>query len=565
MPKTGVSRGDWRRRMRGAFAWLGACSVVAACSTADRGISPAATRRPTTVDWWVTTPDSSQRLAAQPSLALVSSEGKRAGGGAANADSAAGADSSAVIARIDVDADSTFQSIVGFGAALTDASAWLLHTALGDSARAALMRELFGRDSTARHAGIGLSFVRVTIGASDFSRSHYSLDDLPAGAPPGARDDSLAHYSFAPVREHVLPLLQQARALNPSLSVMATPWSAPAWMKSTHSLIQGTLRPDAYPAFAAYLGRVVADFDASGVPVAFLSVQNEPHFEPADYPGMRFPPEARADFLAHHLGPLLASRNSATRVLDWDHNWDQPESPLAVLGDSAARPFVAGVAWHCYGGDVSAQSTVHDAYPDKDAYFTECAGGEWAPDWGDNLRWNTRTLIIGATRNWARGVVLWNLALDEHHGPHTGGCNDCRGVLAIDTRSGTVSRNPEYYALAHASRFVRPGAWRIASTSPAGDLESVAFRNADDSSRVLLVVNLAKAPRMLQVREAHAGTCRARLPCANPRGSSGDVPLVLTSPRSASGRYFFRCFPSARPLTGGDAGPTPSGSKCFFP
>ncbi len=477
------------RRLGASLVMLAAAVGVAACTSGDSR-SSAASRRRDTVEWWLTTPDTTARLAAQPALAFAS-----------DADSSGRADS-APATQIDVAPDSTFQSIVGFGAALTDASSWLLHTALGDSARATLMQELFGRTESGAHPGVGFGFVRVTIGASDFSRSHYSLDDLPAGSPPAARDDSLAHYSFAPVREHVLPMLLEARALNPQLTVMATPWSAPAWMKSTHSLVQGTLRPDAYPAFAAYLSRVVSDFDLAGVPIAFLSVQNEPHFEPADYPGMRFEPSARADFVAHHLGPVLASRNPGTKLLDWDHNWDQPESPLAVLGDSAARPFVAGVAWHCYGGDVSAQSTVHDAYPDKDAYFTECAGGEWAPNWGDNLRWNTRTLVIGATRNWARGVVLWNLALDENHGPHTGGCNDCRGVLTIDTRTGEVTRNPEYYALAHASRFVRMGALRIASTSPADSVESVAFRNADDSSRVLLVVNLASAPRTLTVRDA---------------------------------------------------------------
>lgn len=507
-------RGAWAKRGRGVLACLVTCSLgVAACATGDKGASSAAIDPPHSVDWWVTTPDSSLRLAAQRPLALRPTAG--AGNDrAAEADGGAAGNSGTIVARIDVDADSAFQSMVGFGAALTDASAWLLHTALGDSARTALLEELFGRDSTGGQTGIGLSFVRVTIGASDFSRSHYSLDDLPTGSPSGARDDSLIHYSFAPMREHVVPILRQARALNPALTVMATPWSAPAWMKSTHSLIGGTLRRDAYPAFATYLQRVVEDFAESGVPIALLSLQNEPHNEPEDYPGMRFSPAARAEFLAHHLGPLLAQRNPGTQVLDWDHNWDEPASPLAVLGDSAARPFVAGVAWHCYAGDVSAQSQVHDAYPDKDAYFTECAGGEWAPNWGDNLRWNTRTLIIGATRNWARGVALWNLALDERHGPHTGGCNDCRGVLTIDTRTGMVTRNPEYYALAHASRFVRAGARRIASTSPVGDVESVAFRNADDRSRVLLVVNLAPTSRALEVRESglRGMTFRAEMP-----------------------------------------------------
>ena len=125
-----------------------------------------------------------------------------------------------------------------------------------------------------------------------------------------------------------------------------------------------------------------------------------------------------------------------TEILDWDHNWDEPQSPLTVLDDSVARRFVAGVAWHCYAGDVAAQSQVHSVYPGKDVYFTECAGGAWAPNFGDNLRWNVRTLIIGATRHWARGVILWNLALDPQHGPHLGGCADCRGVLTIDPLTG---------------------------------------------------------------------------------------------------------------------------------
>ncbi|MEP7380520.1 MAG: glycoside hydrolase family 30 beta sandwich domain-containing protein [Gemmatimonadota bacterium] len=495
------------RRVRPVLAVLALASLACGLRGSDVPSGARAASGADSVAWWLTTPDSSQRLALQPPVALLRRETPDTG------DSTSGA---AEVTRIDVDPAQAFQSIVGFGAALTDASASLIHGALPDSAREALLQELFGRDTLAGAAGISLSFVRLTIGASDFSRSHYSLDDLPAGAPVGARDDSLTHFSLAPAREHVLPLMQRARELNPSLTVMATPWSAPAWMKSTHSLIQGTLRPDAYPAFAAYLQRFVAGFAAEGVPIALLSVQNEPHFEPADYPGMRFPAAARATFLSHHLGPLLASRNPDTRVLDWDHNWDDPASPLAVLSDSAARRYVAGIAWHCYAGDVSAQSQVHDTYPEKDAYFTECAGGDWAPDWGENLRWNARVLIIGATRNWARGVALWNLALDERHGPHTGGCNDCRGVLTIDTRSGVVTRNPEYYALAHASRFVRAGARRIASASLAGDLKSVAFRNTDDGSRVLLVVNLTNASRTLQVHEVATGraatTFRAELP-----------------------------------------------------
>jgi glucosylceramidase len=230
-----------------------------------------------------------------------------------------------------------------------------------------------------------------------------------------------------------------------------------------------------------------------------ITVQNEPHYEPADYPGMRLDPPARAKFVGEHLGPLFARAGIRTRILDWDHNWDEPQSPLAVLADSAARRFVSGVAWHCYAGNVAAQGRVHDAYPDKDAYFTECSGGDWAPKFADNLAWMVSNLVVGSTRNWSRGVLMWNLALDENHGPHTGGCGNCRGVVTIDSRNGTITRNEEYYALAHASRFVRSGARRIESTA-LPKLDNVAFRNPD-GSRVLVVLNADRSARTFAVRE----------------------------------------------------------------
>ena len=191
-----------------------------------------------------------------------------------------------------------------------------------------------------------------------------------------------------------------------------------------------------------------------------------------------------------------------TQIWDWDHNWDMPQQPLAVLGDAAARRYVQGVAWHCYAGDVTAQAPVHDAYPEKDAYFTECSGGDWAQVFGDNLKFDVGTLVIGSTRGWSRGVLLWNLALDEHNGPHLGGCGNCRGVVTINSSTGQVTRNVEYFALAHASRFVRPGARRIASSSDVAGLQSVAFRNADDASKVLIVLNGAALPRTFAVRSA---------------------------------------------------------------
>ena len=421
---------------------------------------------------WVTTGDQMKLVSREPDVAF--SSGDTAG-----------------LPTIAVDDTAMYQEIVGFGAAITDASASLIN-GLPPERREALLRDLFDADS-----GIGLSFTRLTIGASDFSPRHYSFDDMP----PGERDPALARFSIESDRRDRIPVVRRALAINPQLKIMASPWSAPGWMKTTDKLIKGTLRPDAYEAFAEYLARYVDAYAAEGVPIFALTIQNEPHYEPADYPGMRVEPAARARFVGEFLGPRLARGGSRTVIFDWDHNWDEPQSPLAVLGDSVARRYIAGVAWHCYGGDVSAQTKVHDAYPAKDAYFTECSGGEWAPSFADNLVWNVRTLIIGATRNWARGVLLWNLALDEQHGPHKGGCGNCRGVVTIDSRSGAVTRNVEYYALAHASRFVQPGARRIGSSSGVAGLESVAFRNPD-GSRVLIAVNTATAEQRFAVQWA---------------------------------------------------------------
>ena len=396
----------------------------------------------------------------------------------------------ATLLRIVVDEGTTYQEMVGFGAAITDASAWLIQNRLAPAQREALLQELFGPSP-----GIGLSFTRLTMGASDFSLHQYSYDDMPLGQT----DSSLAHFSIDSNRAYLLPVVQRARAINPQLKIMASPWSPPGWMKTTGSLIQGTLRPEAYASLADYFRRYIEAYSAEGVPIYAITVQNEPHYEPPTYPGMRLEPPARAQFVGQYLGPLFAQRGIGTIVLDWDHNWDDYQSPLQVLADTAAPRYIAGVAWHCYGGDVSAQTLVHDAHPDKDTYFTECSGGEWAPNFADNLKWFTQTLIIGATRGWAKGVLLWNLALDENHGPHTGGCGDCRGVVTIASNTGAVARNVEYYALGHASRFVRPGARRIASTSGIAGLESVAFRNGDDGSKALIVVNTEVQDRAFTV------------------------------------------------------------------
>lgn len=257
-------------------------------------------------------------------------------------------------------------------------------------------------------------------------------------------------------------------------------------MKTTRSLIQGQLRPEYYPAFANYLARTVEAFGREGVPVSMLTIQNEPNFEPDSYPGMRVDPPQRAEIIGRFVGPTFKALGLRTQILDWDHNWDHPEMPLAVLGDPVARSFIAGVAWHCYEGDVPAQTPVHDAYPDKDAWETECSGGEWSPKFSETLGWMAAKLIIGASNNWSRGSLLWNLALDPAHGPHHGGCGDCRGLITIDPATGAITRNVEYYVLGHASRFVLPGAYRVGATTRGTGVEAAAFLNPDGSRVAIL-------------------------------------------------------------------------------
>ncbi len=426
------------------------------------------------VQTWVTLTDQSQLLALQAGNSFA-------------------AGSAVLPLNIAVNPARRYQEIVGFGANITDASAWLIQNRMSASQRESLLQDLFGKAP-----GIGLSFTRLTIGASDFSLQHYSLDDVPLGQT----DYPLARFSIDPMRSDVLPVLKRAQAINPKLRVMASPWSAPAWMKSNDSLMKGTLRPEAYAAFAGYLEKFVNAMEAEGVPMFALTLQNEPHFEPLDYPGMRLEPSMRARLIAENLGPLLARRAKPVRILDWDHNWDEAQAPLQVLADPKARPYVAGVAWHCYAGDVAAQTLVHDAYPDKETYFTECSGGDWKPHWQETLPWYMRNLIIGTTRGWAKGVLLWNIALDENHGPHRGGCNDCRGVVTINSVTGAVTRNFDYYALAHISRFVRPGAFRIESSTGLDGVQTVAFQNPDDNSIALIAVNSAAAERRFTVTSA---------------------------------------------------------------
>ena len=448
--------------------------VIQAAAVAALLLTPAAQAATPHVEVWETTVDQAKLLTRQPDVALHPIKIVHGN----------------VIA---IDPDQAFQTMVVFGAAMTDASAYVLNHDLTPVQREAVMADLFAPGN------LHLSFTRLTIGASDFSSTDYSYDDMAQGQS----DPKLEHFSIAPAEKDVVPLVKAALKLNPDLKIMASPWSAPGWMKTSDLLIGGGMRADRYAPFAGYLVRYVQAMQADGVPVSLLTLQNEPGFEPKDYPGELLPPEQRAHIIGGYLGPALKAAGLSTQILDYDHNWDQPDSPSFALSDATANPYIAGVAWHCYGGDVSAQGKVHDAFPSKDAYFTECSGGTWTGTWAQSFDDQMKTLIIGTTRNWAKGVLLWNLVLDENGGPHLGGCDTCRGVITVNSKTGAVTKNLDYYALGHASRFVAPGAVHIASGQGGGVL-TTAFRNSDGST-VLIALNSNAAPATFRVQMSDTG------------------------------------------------------------
>jgi glucosylceramidase len=360
------------------------------------------------------------------------------------------------------------------------------------------------------------------MGASDFVQDgFYTYDDLPAGQT----DYAMAHFSVAPDQAQILPLLRQALALNPRLKVMATPWSPPAWMKTNQSLIGGRLidDPAIYAAYARYFVRFIQAYARAGVPIYAVTVQNEPqNRNPSGYPGTDMP-VAQEIKLIEALGPALRRAGLHTAILGYDHNWSEhpndvastppgedpgTEYPTDILSSPAAR-WVAGTAFHCYSGDPSRQTQLHNRFPNKGIWFTECSGSHGPTDppaqvFSDTLKWHARNLILGVTRNWASTVVNWNLALDPSGGPHLGGCGTCTGVVTVGPGQ-SVTANAEYYTLGHLSRFVRPGAVRIASTSFGttgwnGQIMDVAFRNPDGST-ALVVHNENDDPRTFAVVE----------------------------------------------------------------
>jgi glucosylceramidase len=393
---------------------------------------------------------------------------------------------------IEIDDTQRYQEIDGFGASLTDSSAYLIGNYLTSAERTSVLEDLFDPN-----IGIGLTYLRQPMGASDFRRVDYSYDDVPYGDT----DYNLTSFSINYDVTYIIPILQEALGICPDIKIMGTPWSPPAWMKTSKAFGYGSLTNDdrVYRALANYFVKYIQAYAAWDIDIDAVTLQNEPYYEPYSYPGMHMEPADQIR-LVKLMGPAFEANGINTKIIIWDHNWDRPDFPVAVLNDSEVYQYIAGTAWHWYGGDISTQSQVHDAYPDKDAYFTEGSDGTWQPqDFGWSLIDNGN-LIVRATRNWAKTVVKWNLALDQDNGPKiAGGCDTCHGVVTINSVTHAVSRRPQYYALGQASKFVRPGAVRIQSTESAGaGIENAAFQNLDNSI-VCLATNASTSSHNLKI------------------------------------------------------------------
>jgi glucosylceramidase len=399
---------------------------------------------------------------------------------------ATGANSNQSIA---VDTTTTYQSIDGFGFCLTGGSASVIN-ALPAANADALLKELFLTDST----HIGISYLRISMGASDMSAADFTYDDMASGT-----DVNLANFSIDMEKTDLIPVLKKIIALNPSIKILATPWTAPVWMKlatqGNGGFTGGSLNTAYYSVYAQYFVKYIQAMQAQGITIDAITPQNEP-LNANNNPAMVMQPAEEDNFVKNDLGPQFQTAGLSTKIIIYDHNTDRTDYPLTILADPAANAFVDGSAFHLYAGNIQALTPVHNQYPNKNVYFTEqytSSSGSFAGD----LAWHITNLVIGATQNWSRNVLEWNLATDGALGPHTvGGCGVCQGALTINGQN--VQRNVSYYIIAHASKFVRPGAVRIGSTAVT-NLPNVAFKNTD-GSKVLIVLNSAAGAQSFNIQ-----------------------------------------------------------------
>ena len=446
--------------------WLQAlllAGLAVGCTTVQK----TALDTPTQAQLWLTTADKSVLFQPQAPLVFQKTE------------------AAAQVPAITVSESETFQTMDGFGYTLTGGSAFHLHN-MTSAARATLLQELFSTQGN----GIGISYLRVSVGASDLDSAVFSYNDLPTGQT----DPNQEKFSLDHDRNFLIPVLKEILAINPEIKILGSPWSPPTWMKTNNNSKGGSLKPEWYDAYARYFVKYIQEMKKEGIAIDAITVQNEP-LHPGNNPSLLMLAPDQAIFVKNHLGPAFREAKLTAKIIIYDHNLDRPDYPISILNDPEAKQYIDGSAFHLYGGKIEAMSAVHDAHPDKHVYFTE----QWigAPgNFPENLQWHVRELIIGAPRNWARNVLEWNLAADPDERPFTpGGCSQCLGAITLN--GDQVTRNPAYYIIAHASKFVRPGSVRIGSNLPES-LPNVAFKTPG-GQRVVIVLNNGKTPQAFQL------------------------------------------------------------------
>ena len=388
---------------------------------------------------------------------------------------------------IEVDENQIYQTIDGFGFTLTGGSAQSIN-ALNAQKRQELLQELFGKNDNS----ISISYLRISIGASDLNATPFTYDDLPSGQT----DVTLSQFSLNPDKNDVIPMLKEILAINPQIKIIATPWSAPTWMKDNNAFIGGSLKPEYYGVYANYFVKYIQKMKEEGIAITAITPQNEP-LHPGNNPSMYMTALQQANFIKNNLGPAFANANLTTKIIIYDHNCNKPEYPLTILNDAVANPYVDGSAFHLYEGDISALSTVHNAYPNKNLYFTEQYTGTSGTFEGD-LKWHLKNVIIGSMRNWSKTAFEWNLANDTNFRPYTpGGCSTCKGALTING-ADNFDRNVGYYIVAHASKFVPTGSVRIGSNQT-GNLNTVAFKTPV-GKKVLIVENDGNTTELFNIK-----------------------------------------------------------------
>ena len=477
---------------------IGAALGIAIASGASPGFTAAA-YADVMIGVTLTTANLQSALTPQPSIALGP-----AASGAVN---------------LTVDDTAVFQIIDGFGASFTDTSTYLLQNKLSAAVRGRVMHDLFVRGT-----GIGLSLMRVPMGSSDYtatppgSPGTYSYDDNN-----GVADLTLAHFSIAHDQAYVIPIILQAQALNPAIKLFANTWSPPAWMKTNGSMLgggTGTLRADSYAAFAQYYVKFLQAYRAAGVALWGITPQNEPSNAPPTYSGMLFPASNEIDFIANHLAPALAAAGLSPAILGGDDVSVNNGYANTLLGDSATNRALYGTAWHCYANDLGDMIAIHNGFPAKPLYETECSTGPGiAPI-------NAAQTALESTHDWASGALLWNLALDTAGGPKMGsGCNNCTGLVTVDQATGTATYTDNFYQLGQFSKFIEPGAVHIGS-GDGGGIWSQAYRNPD-GTEVTVAYNNNSAGTTFTLTWNGTGSLSYTLP-------AGATATFSKSPRNAA-------------------------------